>query len=185
MQGIPDELKYFYTLKNKKTGETKEFDKFPDNWQNDWDYVSNRTITLKKGIDPKIKDFNIVSLAGNDCTDSVLSAPGYNFLLISSTLDKENKNVALMQKINTLAANCIKNHINFICLTASGDDDIAGLKKQFGISYPFYNTDETVLRTMIRSNPGLIMLKAGIVIEKWHYHDLPSYSSLNEKYFHK
>lgn len=185
MQGVPDVLKYYYTLKDKKTGQTKEFDTFPNDWQNYWDYVSNRTVTLKKGIDPKIKDFNIVSPAGNDCTDSVLSNPGYNLLLISSTLDKENNSPALMQKINRLAANCAKHHINFICLTASGDDAIAQVKEQFHTNYPFYSTDETVLRTMIRSNPGLMMLKSGIVIAKWHYHALPTYQSLNEQYFHK
>src|SRR6185437_11506936 len=55
MQGVPDVLKYYYTLKNKKTGATQEFAQFPPNYQNDWDYVSNRTETIKKGIEPKIK----------------------------------------------------------------------------------------------------------------------------------
>src|ERR1700722_1648775 len=57
--GIPDVLKYYYTLKNKKSGETKEFDKFPDNYQVDWDYVSSRTDVVKKGVEAKIHDFNI------------------------------------------------------------------------------------------------------------------------------
>ncbi|HXB11292.1 MAG TPA: BT_3928 family protein, partial [Bacteroidia bacterium] len=92
MQGVPDVLKYYYTLKNKKTGATQEFAQFPPNYQDTWDYVSNRTEVIKKGIEPKIKDFTITSPSGNDVTDSVLSNPDYNFLLVSSSLSEANVN---------------------------------------------------------------------------------------------
>ncbi|MGP8217278.1 MAG: BT_3928 family protein [Bacteroidia bacterium] len=185
MKGIDDDVKYYYTLKNKKTGETKEFDKFPENYQENWDYVSNRTEVLKKGVEAKIKDFNIVSLDGNDYTDSVLSIPTYNLLLISSSISDGNFSPEVTQKINDLYAECAKNHIKFICLTASGEGDISAFKEKTHAQYLFYNTDDTQLRTMIRSNPGLVMLKAGIVIAKWHYHSIPDYKSLNEQYIHK
>jgi uncharacterized membrane protein YphA (DoxX/SURF4 family) len=184
MVGIPDELKYYYTLKNKKSGEVKEFEKFPENYQNDWDYVSNRTVVLKKGIEPKIKDFSIVSLDGIDYTDSVLSTPTYNLLLVSSTLSNADTHADVIKKINDLASECMKHHIKFICLTASAEGEITAYKDQNHTPYSYYSTDETVLRTMIRSNPGLILLKAGIVIDMWHYHSVPDYKTLNEKYFH-
>ncbi|HSY75384.1 MAG TPA: DoxX family protein, partial [Bacteroidia bacterium] len=76
-------------------------------------------------------------------------------------------------------------HIKLICLTASGEGDINTYKQKNHAEYPFFNTDDTQLRTMIRSNPGLIMLKAGIVIAMWHYHSIPDYKSLNEQYFKK
>lgn len=99
MQGVPDVLKYYYTLKNKKTGSTEEFTQFPPNYQNDWDYVSSRTEVLKKGKEPKIKDFSISTSAGSDITDSVLSVPGYTFLLVSSSLDKANKGLEVIKAI--------------------------------------------------------------------------------------
>ena len=184
MQGVPDVLKYYYTLKNKKSGETKEFDKFPDNYQNDWDYVSNRTDIVKKGIDPKIKDFNIVSLDGTDYTDSVLSNPGYTVLLVSSALADASKDADVIKKTNDLATECMNHRIKFICLTSSAEGEITAYKNQNHSTYPFFSTDNTVLRTMIRSNPGIMLLKAGIVIDMWHYHSMPDYKMLNEKYFH-
>ena len=45
-----------------------------------------------------------------------------------------------------------------------------------------YNLDGTVLKTMIRSNPGLMLLKAGTVQDMWHYHRFPSYNDVKQKY---
>jgi uncharacterized membrane protein YphA (DoxX/SURF4 family) len=184
MQGVPDVLKYYYTLKNKKTGATQEFAQFPPNYQDTWDYVSNRTEVIKKGIEPKIKDFTITSPSGNDVTDSVLSNPDYNFLLVSSSLSEANVNAEVIKKINDLSADCIKHNIKFICLTSSGDDEIQKYTQKYQAPYSFYTTDNTVLRTMIRSNPGLILIKAGVVIADWHYHSIPDYNSINLKYLH-
>jgi len=182
MKGIPDVLKYYYTLKNKKTGATQEFAQFPPNYQNDWDYVSNRTETIKKGIEPKIKDFSITSIAsGNDVTDSVLSNPNYNFILVSLSLSDANKNPEVIKKINDLATDCLKNHVGFICLTAE-DNEVEKYAQQYHPPYSFYTTDGTVLKTMIRSNPGLILIKGGVVIADWHYHSIPDYNSVNQKY---
>jgi hypothetical protein len=187
MKGIDDVVKYHYTLINKQTKEKKEFDKFPDNYQATWDFDTSgtRTEILKKGIPAKIFDFNIVSLDGNDYTDSVLSNPNYNLLLVSSTITDANTSPETIKKINDLYAECVKNHIKFMCLTASGEGDINTYKQKNHAEYPFLNTDDTQLRTMIRSNPGLVMLKAGIVIAMWHYHSIPDYKSLNEQYFKK
>jgi len=183
--GIPDVLKYYYTLKNKKSGETKEFDKFPDNYQNDWDYVSNRTEVVKKGVEAKIHDFNITNLDGVNCTDSVLSNPEYCIFIISNDISAANVSDEVTKKLNDLTANCAKHNIKSLCLTASGEDDINKFKQKTNAEYPFYNTDDTQLRTMIRSNPGIMMIKDGIVIAMWHYHNTPDYKTLNAQYFHK
>jgi uncharacterized membrane protein YphA (DoxX/SURF4 family) len=182
MQGVPDVLKYYYTLKNKKTGATQEFTQFPPNYQNDWDYVSNRTEVIKKGIEPKIKDFSITNVVtSNDVTDSVLSIPNYNFLLVSLSLTDANKNPETIKKINDLATECLKNHIGFICLTAE-DDAIQKYSNDYHPPYSFYITDGTVLKTIIRSNPGLILIKKGVIIADWHYHSIPDYNTVNQKY---
>jgi len=184
MQGTPDVNKFYYTLKNKKSGETKEFDKFPDNYQNDWTYVGSRTEVITKGIEAKIKDFNISAMAGNDVTDSIINLSGNQFWLVCISISDANKNEDIIKKINTLAANCIKNHIGFICLTASDSAAINSYKKKYHSPYKFYTTDGTVLKTMIRSNPGLILIKGGVVKAMWHYHSIPSYAEVNAQYIH-
>ena len=68
----------------------------------------------------------------------------------------------------------VENHYKFYCLTASGDSAITRWKDMTGAEYPFYNTDETTLKTIIRSNPGLLLLKDGTVIGKWGHNLLPA-----------
>lgn len=182
-KGIPDEVKFFYTLKDKKTGETTEVDKWPENWDQKYDYISSRTEVTKKGIDPKIKDFTISNLEGSDYTQDIIENPNYNFLLICYDLDKTEKDV--FGKINDFAALCKQDSVAFILLTASTKETIEKFKQDTKTTVDFYNSDGTVLKTMIRSNPGLMLLKGGTVIDMWHYHSFPSFSDVKEKYFKK
>lgn len=184
MQGIPDVDKFYYTLKDKKTGETKEFDKFPDNYQANYDYVSSRTEVLKKGVEAKIKDFSISDMGGNDVTDSVLSVPGYHFFLVSKDIAEANTDEKTVDKINALASDCNKNRIGFICLTACDGNVCTNYQAKYHAPYKFYSTDGTTLKTMIRSNPGLVLLKGSVIIAMWHYHSIPAYSDVAAKYLH-
>jgi uncharacterized membrane protein YphA (DoxX/SURF4 family) len=182
-KGIPDEIKFHYKLKDKKTGEIKVFDKFPENYDQSYDYIDNTQEIIKKGIDPKIKDFSISNIYGADYTQDIIENPNYNFLLVCYDLDKTNKEV--FGKINDFATLCKQDNITFIILTASTKDMIQKFKQEAKTNIDFYNSDGTVLKTMIRSNPGLMMLKDGTVIDMWHYHSFPSYSNIKEKYFKK
>jgi uncharacterized membrane protein YphA (DoxX/SURF4 family) len=182
-KGVPDELKYFYRLKDKKTGEVKEFDKWPENWDQVYDYVDNRTEVTKKGIDPKIKDFTITSPEGGDYTQDIIENPNHNFLLIAYDLEKANK--AVFGKINDFAALCKADSVTFVVLTSSTPDVITNFRNETRADLRFYTTDGTVLKTMIRSNPGLMLLKGGTVVDMWHYNSFPSYSDVKEKYFKK
>lgn len=181
MKGVPGLDKYYYTCKNKKTGEQKEFENtMPDSTK--WQYVCYRTVTIKKGIDPV--DFNISTLPGEDVTDSILNIPGFTFLLVSTHINEAEEKPEIIKKINALAADCIKNHIGFICLTNSQGDDITTYQKKFSPPYQFFNTDEVVLKTMIRANPGLVLIKGGVIEAKWHYNSIPTYPEVTAKYLH-
>lgn len=182
-KGIPDEVKFFYVLKDKKTGETKEVDQWPPDWEKDFEYVTNRTEVTKKGVEPKIKDFSIASLEGSDYTQDIIENPDYNFLLICYDLDKAEKDV--FGKVNDFEALCKQDSLAFITLTASTKETIERFKQEAKTNVDFYNSDGTVLKTMIRSNPGLMLLKGGTVIDMWHYHSFPSYNDVKEKYFKK
>ena len=145
--------------------------------------MTSRQVVTKKGIDPKIKDFSITKAEGGDYTQDIIENPDYNFLLICYDLDKTNKSV--FGKINDFAALCKQDNITFALLTSSTKETIEKFKNETGTKVDFYNTDGTVLKTMIRSNPGLMMLKGGTVIDMWHYHRFPSYNDVKQKYFKK
>jgi uncharacterized membrane protein YphA (DoxX/SURF4 family) len=183
MVGTPDEIKYFYTLKDKKTGEIIEVDKWPDNWDKKYDYVSSRTEVIKKGTEAKIKDFSITNLEGTDYTPEIVKNPGYTFLLVCYDLDKTNKDV--FGKVNDFSLLCKQDSISFICLTASPKNSVEAFKNDVRTNIDFYNCDGTVLKTMVRANPGLMLIKGGNVIDIWHYNSFPAYSDLKEQHFKK
>lgn len=178
--GTPDKLKFIYVLKDKKTGEEKEFDHWPENWDKLYDYVTNKTEVIEKGIEPKIKDFTISTLEGDDITKDIITNEKYNFLLIAYSLSKTSTGV--QHRINDFYELCSKDGVEFICLTASSNEEVASFISETKAAYPFYSTDGTVLKTMIRSNPGLMLLKGGVVIDMWHHNSFPSYSSVKEKF---
>lgn len=180
MKGVPDELKYFYKLKDKASGEIKEFDKFPDNYDQFYDYVDSRQLVTKKGIEPKVKDFSISNLKGDDYTQEIIENPEYNFLLICHEVELANKNA--FGKINDFATLCKQNHVKFIGLTSSTREAIDQFKQEVDTDIEFYISDNTVLKTMIRSNPGLMLLKGGTVLGMWHYHSLPAYDDIKKNF---
>src|SRR6476620_6737585 len=156
-KAIHPQVKYFYMLKNKKSGEQKEFDHWPPDWEKDWEYVSNRTENAEKDVKPII-GFFMKNEYGEDYTDEFLQKEGYKFLLVEYDLDKANKDV--QGKIKDFAEVCALNRIEFAGLTSSDSITTLQFKKAYGINYPIYiNPDDVPLKTMIRSNPGLVLLK--------------------------
>lgn len=161
----------------QKNGVKKEFtlDNYPDS---SWQFVDSKTVQTKEGYVPPIHDFSIQKADGDDITDSVLTAKGYIFLLVSPHLEQADD--SNFGDIDLLYEYCQERKILFYCLTASTKKDIDHWGDITGAEYPFCFTDETALKTIIRSNPGLLLLKDGTIIRKWSHNDLPSSSSLNE-----
>ena len=160
----------------QKNGVKKEFtlDNYPDS---SWQFVDSKTVQTKEGYVPPIHDFSIQKADGDDITDSVLTAKGYIFLLVSPHLEQADD--SNFGDIDLLYEYCQERKIPFYCLTASTKKDIDHWTDITGAEYPFCFTDETALKTIIRSNPGLLLLKDGTIIRKWSHNDLPSSSSLN------
>ncbi len=160
----------------QKNGVKKEFtlDNYPDS---SWQFVDSKTVQTKEGYVPPIHDFSIQKADGDDITDSVLTAKGYIFLLVSPHMEQADD--SNFGDIDLLYEYCQERKIPFYCLTASTKKDIDHWADITGAEYPFCFTDETTLKTIIRSNPGLLLLKDGTIIRKWSHNDLPSSSSLN------
>lgn len=159
----------------EKDGERREFtlDNYPDST---WTFVDSKTVTVKEGYVPPIHDFSITAADGEDITDMVLGREGYTFLLISPDLDKaDDQNFGDIDQIYEF---CQDNSIPFYCLTASTEKSQQHWQNITGAEYPFCMTDATTLKTMIRSNPGLMLMEKGVVRGKWSHNRLPETTEL-------
>jgi len=165
-------------FKYEKDGVIKEFDESNYPWQDTtWTYVDVEQIKIKEGYQPPIHDFSISSNEYGDITDMVLNDPSYTFLLVSRNLKEMATNQ--QKEVNQLASWANNQGYNFICLTASSDEDISDFKEKHDAVYDFYATDEIQLKTIVRSNPGLVLLQNGTILNKWHWRDLPKTTELN------
>ena len=160
----------------KKNGQTREFtlDNYPDST---WEFVDSKTIQTRQGYEPPIHDFSLTDTeTGEDITENVLNHKGYTFLLISRSLAyADDSNFGDIDQIYEYAT---EYKIPFYCVTASTDKDIHRWRDLTGAEYPFCTADETTLKTIIRSNPGLLLLKDATIIGKWSHNQLPATEEL-------
>ena len=154
----------------EKDGQRQEFttDNYPDST---WTFIDSKTVQTAEGYVPPIHDFSILTNEGDDITEEVLSQKGYAFLLISPHL--ENADDSQLDLINQVYEYSKEQGYPFYCLTASTDKAISRWQEMTGADYPFCSTDEITLKTIIRSNPGLVLLKQGTILHKWSYNSLP------------
>ena len=142
-----------------------------------WKYIDTRNVEVVKGYVPSIHDFSIVKTDGTDITDSVLTDKNYTFLLVSPHLEyADDSNI---DRINEIYDYAHDNGYAFYCLTASDAKAVSRWTDITGAEYPYCTTDETTLKTIIRSNPGLVLIKGGIIIRKWSHNRLPDMTEMN------
>ena len=161
----------------EKGGLRKEFtlNDYPDST---WKFIDSKTVQVKEGYIPPIHDFSIADRkTGKDLTDSVLRHKGYTFLLIAPYLERaDDSNFGDIDQLYEYAQTY---NIPFYCLTASTAKAIQRWRDITGAEYPFCITDETTLKTIVRSNPGLLLLKDGTIINKWSHNQLPNGAKLS------
>ena len=165
----PTEFETRFVL--QKDGVEKEFtlENYPDST---WTFVDSRTVVKKKGYEPPIHDFSMIRYEdGEDITEQVLADERYTFLLVAHQLGQASD--SRIDLINELYDYCLEYGYAFYCLTSSSDEDILKWQEDTGAEYPFCLMDNITLKTMVRSNPGLILLKKGVVIHKWNVVDFP------------
>ncbi|TWR25072.1 DoxX family protein [Mucilaginibacter achroorhodeus] len=186
----PDEFEITYTLVNKKTKDSKKItDKeyiksgiWKDtNWQVQGTPESR---LVKKGFEPKIRDLNIQDAQGNNYNQELLSTPFYSLVIVAYDLSKTDQDA--VAKANALAANLIQNYnTRVIFLTANAPEQAQQFAKEHKLVSELFYADGVPLKTMVRSNPGIMLLKNGTVVNKWHYHNMPMYDDLVKNYLSK
>jgi uncharacterized membrane protein YphA (DoxX/SURF4 family) len=183
-----NEYQINYTLKNKKTGEQKimtdkEYLKTKIYENPDWELISSSDpILVNKGFEPKIKDLNIYDSQGVNYTAEIFENPYYNLVVVAWDLPKANKKA--IGDLNAIAINAAENfNIRTSFLTTTSGTNVQIIVKKMNLIADIFYADAVPLKSMIRSNPGLMLLKNGVVIDKWPSSALPNYQTLAEKYF--
>lgn len=173
------ENKFIY--KNLQTGKEQKFAEKDIPWQDTltWKYVkSEEPILIQKGYTPPIHDFRIETPEGEDIKDFFLYDEKYTFIAIAYNLQKAN--IEGMKKLTVLAAEAKNKGYNFILLTSTSPDSFESMRNETGAQFDFFNADEITLKTIIRSNPGLIVLKKGTILKKYHFNNIPKPEDLNQ-----
>lgn len=155
----------------EKDGKREEFalENYPDST---WTFIESRTVLKEKGYEPPIHDFSIMSLeTWEDITDSVLTDKRYAFLLIAHRIEEaDDSNIDLINEIYDYS---VEHSYGFYALTSSPEDEIELWRDKTGAEYPFCQTDDITLKTIVRSNPGLLLIKEGTILNKWSDSQLP------------
>ncbi len=172
------ELKYAqtYTYVNVKTGEEESFEKWDNKYSDEslYKYKGYEQKLLNPEDEAKITDYNVTDADGKDVTG--LSFQGARMLIVMYDAAKADKES--MKSINAMLLG-LKKEINPMVLTASGVAVIEAFRHEHQLAVPYYFTDGTVLKAMVRSNPGLVLLNNGTVLGKWHFNDAPSAAEVN------
>ena len=125
------------------------------------------------GAMPTINDFWITELeTGEDITYNILEEDGYTFLLVAHRIEQaDDKHIDLINELYDYAAD---NNYGFYALTSSSEQEIEEWRDWTGADYPFGIVDDTELKTVIRSNPGLLLIKNGTIMGKWSNDNIPT-----------
>ena len=155
----------------EKDGRRQEFtlENYPDST---WTFVETRNVVKEKGYEPPIHDFAMLEVTtGGDITERILTDEGYTFLLIAHRIEEaDDSNIDLINEIYDYS---VEHGYGFYALTSSPEDDILLWCDRTGAEYPFCQTDDITLKTIVRSNPGMLLIKGGTVLNKWSDNNLP------------
>ena len=176
----PDQYEVTLKYKNKQTGEVQSFTEENYPWQDtlNWEYESSSERLVKKGYITPIHDLIIEHPTLGNITEEILEDDNHTILAVAYNLTQSD--VQYQPAINRLAEYAQEKGIRFYGLTSSSERDIETYKKRYHVPYEFCTADEIQLKTMIRSNPGVIILREGTILDKWAGKDVPDVKELQD-----
>ncbi len=173
--------KYYLTFKNIETGETKEYIS-PDYPYNDSAWMAINEFVDQRVLDPNpiLHDLSIEDADGNNYTVDIIENPGLQFILVA--VDLETMDLERVDDIRDFVNSCNSGAYSIAVITSSLPDEAEVFKAQQQFDVDFYFADDISLKTMIRSNPGLLLLNNGVVMAKWHNNDIPDFDEIITQY---
>ena len=137
----------------------------------DWTFVEATSLLDVKGLPAVIYDFSILDWADDyDVAEDILSDTGYVCIIVSEAV--ENASVNRIDRVNDLYDYCLENRIQFYMVTSSDEADVELWQKRTGAEYNLHWADKNMLRDMTRANPGLVLIKDGVIRGKWTASDI-------------
>lgn len=179
-EGAPvDEYETILIYRHRDDGKEQRFtiSDYPKDTSS-WDFVSSDSRLISKGYEPSIHDFALVDNYGNNLVDKILADPGYSLLMLSHDLEKADEQ-ALMQAGPWSGLELLADDFSFYAVSASTTEVVESRSSSLGLNYHFYAADEIMLKTMLRSNPGFMLIANGSIIAKWGFRDFPSLGELD------
>jgi uncharacterized membrane protein YphA (DoxX/SURF4 family) len=135
------------------------------------DFISVDTKVIEEGYQPPVVDFSIEGNDG-DLTDQYLNEDKL-IMIVSYSLENIEKDGA--EKLKYFSDEALKKGYTVIGLTASGEEAKQNINKTYGLNFEWYLCDEKALKTVVRSNPGILELNKGTVMQKEHWNDLEDF----------
>jgi uncharacterized membrane protein YphA (DoxX/SURF4 family) len=170
----------FY-YKNKTTGVVEEFTETTYPWDDDnYEFSDRQTKLLIQGDVAAITDFTIMANDGNDYAQDFFNEEGYVFMFVAYDISKTD--IGAMEKMNTFVDQSNANGSYVIGLTASVYDEVESFRHKNQTMFDFYTCDAITLKTIVRANPGVVLMNKGKILAKWNANDLPDYEMVKEKY---
>ncbi len=173
-EGMPvDEYETSLIYQSKETGKTTSFTM--DNYPKDtllWDFVTSESKLLKKGYEPPIHDFAMMDDYGNDLAADILLDKEYSLIMFSHDLSGANSE-GLKLAGDWSQLGILADDFSFYSVTSTSTSEVADLSSELDLIYDFLAADEIMIKTIIRSNPGFLLLKNGAIMGKWGWRDFP------------
>lgn len=186
----PDEYEITYTLRHQDTGEERTMsDKAyleEGVWQDDkWEIIGEPTSRLvKKGYTVPITDLLITDADGEDHTQNIITNPYYNLIIVAYDLEATNNEA--LAKINDLVKqSAAMYNMRSVLLTSASAQDALTRSRELDLLAEVFFADAVPLKSMVRANPGVMLMQNGIVIDKWHYQTVPDFENLEKTYLGK
>lgn len=182
MKEVPDKNEYYFIY--TKDGKDHEFTQktIPSSEELEsqgYEYKEYREELVEKGIPAKIHDFRIANDEGEDITDSILKSTDYQLFIFAYDLSEAR--VKSFEKFQETASEWEKAGHKIYAFTSNPQKESEEFRHEHQLAYPFYQMDRTALKSVIRSNPGYILMKEGIVVEYWSSRNVPSMKNLESE----
>lgn len=166
-EGAPVAI-FDYSWKFNVNGEEKVIVTNGDYPSVDGEFIGVETEEVQKGYEPPIHDFSIEK-DGEDFAAALLQEPK---LVMVIAYDLAKSQYIAFEDVKEVTDKAMKEGYKVIGMSASGSGYTQKIKKEYQLGFDFYFTDETTLKTIIRSNPGVLVLEKGTIVQKVHYNDL-------------
>lgn len=132
------------------------------------EFIDVETTQIQAGYEPPIHDFTIEK-DGQDYAAELLEK---DKLIMVVAYDLAKSNYDFFSEVAQVTNEAKKKGYTVIGMSASSDDLANQVEQKYDLDFDFYFTDETTLKTIVRSNPAILVLRKGTIQQKVHYNDL-------------